>query len=356
MMKIAITVAALAAVVGAPTLLQSAEAQSMMDAGGHIPDWVKPIASSWIDGDTNDSAFVDALQQLIATDILRLGAGVDELTFAFIPVKPGDVGDFRPNAERFAEFLENQLDIDVEMSIPASYEPIIEGIRFGHIDAAIMDTGPGWFAHSLADAEVIMAEVDGGRIYYQATAWVSVDNSDIDSIDDVLGKEVSFTSQTGSSGFIRPFGTLVSEGHVTVDGDDAIALQNAIDGAFASHAFPGSYGGAADLLARGQVDVAFGNDRLHTYLDDEDRGLIKPAFTIGPVPSHVLVVSSDMSEFTKKALIDAMLKLNGDQYNDILVDLYGADAMLPTTTDLHLGSFGKNLDVLPGFDDRLLGR
>ncbi|MCE2509190.1 MAG: PhnD/SsuA/transferrin family substrate-binding protein [Nitrosopumilaceae archaeon] len=233
---------------------------------------------------------------------------------------------------------------------------IPQGIRFGHIDAAIMDTGPGWFAHTLADADVVMAEVDGGRIYYQATAWVSVDNNEIDSIDDVLGKKVSFTSQTGSSGFIRPFGTLVSEGHVAVNGDDAVALQDAIDSAFASHAFPGSYGGAADLLVRGQVDVAFGNDRLHTYLEDEDRGLIKPAFTIGPVPSHVLVVSSDMSENTRKALIDAMLELNTDEYNDILLALYGADAMLPTTTVLHLASFGENLSALPGFDDRLLGR
>ena len=350
MMKTTLTIAALIAVASVPVGMQSAHAV--------IPDVVKATVQGWASGSVTDDEFIGALESLLATDILRLTneVGVDELTFAFIPVKPGDVNDFKPNADRFAEFLERQLDIDVEVTIPTSYEPIIEGIRFGHIDAAIMDTGPGWFAHTLADADVVMAEVDGGRIYYQATAWVSVDNNEIDSIDDVLGKKVSFTSQTGSSGFIRPFGTLVSEGHVAVNGDDAVALQDAIDSAFASHAFPGSYGGAADLLARGQVDVAFGNDRLHTYLEDEDRGLIKPAFTIGPVPSHVLVVSSDMSENTRKALIDAMLELNTDEYNDILLALYGAGAMLPTTTDLHLASFGENLSALPGFDDRLLGR
>ena len=30
-----------------------------------------------------------------------------------------------------------------------NYEIIIEGMRFGHIDAAFMDTGPGWIAHRL---------------------------------------------------------------------------------------------------------------------------------------------------------------------------------------------------------------
>ena len=320
MMKTAITIAALLAVASVPIGIHSAHAV--------IPDAVRATILGWANDDTvTDDELISALESLIATDILRLTneVGVDSLTFAFTPIKPVDLDDFTPNAERFEVFLENELGIDVEITIPTSYEPIIEGIRFGHIDAAIMDTGPGWLAHSQAGADVVMAEVVDGKIYYQATAWVSVDNEDIDSIDDVLGKKVSFTSQTGSSGFIRPFGTLVSEGHVDINGDDVVALREAIDDAFESHAFPGSYGGAADLLARGQVDVAFGNDRLHTYLlNDEDRGLIKPAFTIGPVPSHVLVVSSDMSENTRKALIDAMLILNGDERNDILYSLYEA--------------------------------
>ena len=350
MMKTAITIVALLAVASVPLGMQSAHAL--------IPDVVKATVGGWATGSVTDDEFISALETLIATDVLRLTnvVGTDELTIAFTPVKPVDVDDFQPNADRFTEFLSSELGIPVNTEIPTSYEPIIEGIRFGHIDAAIMDTGPGWLAHSKSGAEVIMAEVTGGKIYYQATAWVSVDNDDIDSIDDVLGKEVSFTSQTGSSGFVRPFGSLVTEGLVTIDGDDVIALEEAINDAFESHAFPGSYGGAADLLARGQVDVAFGNDRLHTYLDEDKRGLIKPAFTIGPVPSHVLVVSSGMSENTKKALIDAMLVLNGDEHNEILYDLYEAEAMLPTTTANHLGSFGANIDALVGFEGLLLDK
>ncbi len=350
MIKTAITIAALIAVASIPVGMQSAHAA--------IPDVVKLTIQGWANGDATDDEFISALESLVATDVLRLKhvAGVDSLTFAFTPVKPVDLDDFTPNAETLADFLESQLGADVEISTPTSYEPIIEGLRFGTIDAAIMDTGPGWLAHSKSGAEVVMAEVVGGKIYYQATAWVSADTEGIDSIDDALGKKVSFTSQTGSSGFVRPFGSLVSEGYVTIDGDDAIALQAAIDDAFESHAFPGSYGGAADLLARGQVDIAFGNDRLHTYLDVEDRGLIKPAFTIGPVPSHVLVVSSTMSENTKKALVDAMLLLNGDQYGDILYDLYEAEAMLPTTTKNHLASFGANIDAIVGFDQVLLDK
>lgn len=350
MIKTAMIITVLVAVISIPMGAQSANAI--------IPDSVATIIKSWSDGSSTDDQLISALEELLAGDVLRLKnlAGTDSLTIAFTPVKPTDLDSINPTADRFAEFLESQLGIDVETEIPSSYEPIIEGIRFGHIDAAIMDTGPGWLAHSKSGAEVIMAEVVDGKISYQATAWVSIDNDDIDSIDDTLGKKVSFTSQTGSSGFVKPFGSLVSGGYVTVEGDDVVALNMAISDAFEQHSFPGSYGGAAELLARGEVDVAFGNDRLHTYLDEDQRGLIKPAFKIGPVPSHVLVVSPDMSENTKKALLDAMLMLNTEQYNDILYDLYEAEAMLPTTTVQHLGTFGENIDAMPGFEGLLLDK
>ena len=359
-MMIALAVMASLAIVPAT---QAAEAQSMSDdammSGSKIPQYVKFLAEGWAGGSISDGEFIVALQDLIAADIIPLESritGTDSLTIGFIPVKPVDFGGFEPAADAFAEFLESQLGVDVETNIPSSYEPIIESLRFGHIDAAIMDTGPACLAISQSGAEVLMAEVDSGRIYYQATVWVSADNDEVDSIDDVLGKKVSFTSQTGSSGFVRPFGSLVTGGHVTINGDDVVALEQAIDNAFESHAFPGSYGGAAKLLAEGAVDVAFGNDRLPSYLPEEERGLIKPALTLGPVPSHVLVVSADMSENNRKALTDAVLKLNGGPNANIINDLYGVDAMLPTTTDHHMAGFCDNIADLVGFEDRLLDK
>lgn len=359
MIKITIIAAVLLTVAAIPAM-QSAYAQSMSDSmmsAPSIPTWVKLVAGNWASGVATDEEFVSAVADLISAGVIKTPiTGTDTLTIGFIPVKPVDIGGFEPAADEFAAFLSDKLDVEVETSIPSSYEPIIESLRFGHLDAAIMDTGPACLAISQSGAEVLMAEVDNGRIYYQATVWVSADDNEIDSIDDVLGKEVSFTSQTGSSGFVRPFGSLVTGGHVTINGDDVIALEQAIDSAFKSHAFPGSYGGAAKLLAEGVVDVAFGNDRLPTYLPEEQRGLIKPALTLGPVPSHVLVVSEDMSESNKKALTDAVLKLNGGPNAGILEALYGVDAMLPTTTDHHMAGFCDNINDLVGFEDRLLDK
>ena len=53
------------------------------------------------------------------------------------------------------------------------------------------------------------------------------------------------------------------------------------------------------------------------------------------------MVSSDMSDSTKKALTDALIQLNYDENNHILTDLYGAEALVPTTTTMHIGEFGR---------------
>ena len=66
------------------------------------------------------------------------------------------------------------------------------------------------------------------------------------------------------------------------------------------------------------------------------------------VPSHVFVVSDDLSSETKQHLVDSMVKLNHQDNNKILKDVYGADALLPTTAEMHIGDlvtcdFKKNV-------------
>ena len=73
-------------------------------------------------------------------------------------------------------------------------------------------------------------------------------------------KRVAFTSITGSSGFVRPMGTLVTDGHIDIEGNDIVALEQALANNFESYTFAGGYKAALNLLINGDVDVAFGSD------------------------------------------------------------------------------------------------
>ena len=55
-------------------------------------------------------------------------------------------------------------------------------------------------------------------------------------------------------------GTLVTQGHINVEGDDIIALQAALANSFENYTFAGGYKAALQLLLNDHVDVAFGSD------------------------------------------------------------------------------------------------
>ena len=350
--KTAILFALVAGVVAFPL---AASAQS--DA---VPSWVKNTAGWWADDQISETEFVNSIEYLIDSGIIQVssqqGVDVSELTIGFIPIEKAD--ELTPKAESLEKFLEEKMPgVDFKIVVPNNYETIIEGMKFGHIDAAFMDTGPAWIAHNRAGAEAVLAEVVKGKVNYQATVWTKSDNDSINSLEDTLGKKVAFTSITGSSGFVRPMGTLVTQGHINIEGDDIIALQAALADSFENYTFAGGYKAALQLLLNDHVDVAFGSDIApKKYLDPVDQGKLKAVDTIGPVPSHVFMVSSEISDGTKAALVSALVELNYAENNQILRNLYGAEALLPTSTEMHIGDFGKFIDALVGLDQKILDK
>ena len=325
-----------------------------------VPSWVKNTAGWWAEDQISETEFVNSIEYLIDSGIIQVssqqGVDVSELTIGFIPIEKAD--ELTPKAESLEKFLEEKMPgVDFKIVVPNNYEIIIEGMKFGHIDAAFMDTGPAWIAHNRAGAEAVLAEVVKGKVNYQATVWTKSDNDSINSLEDTLGKKVAFTSITGSSGFVRPMGTLVTQGHINVEGDDIIALEAALADSFENYTFAGGYKAALQLLLNDHVDVAFGSDIApKKYLDPVDQGKLKAVDTIGPVPSHVFMVSSEISDGTKAALVSALVELNYAENNQILRNLYGAEALLPTSTEMHIGDFGKFIDALVGLDQKILDK
>ena len=354
--KTTLTLIAMIVAVGVMTmpLSQTAEAESI------IPDWIKKNAGWWAEGNLDDNTFLSGIEYLVKNDIINVSSEsesveVDRITIGFIPVEKAD--ELTSKAQALETYLEAKLGVDVEIVVPTDYETIIEGMRFGHIDGAFMDTGPAWITHQRTGAEAVLAELVAGKVNYQATVWTLAENDSINSLEDTVGKKVAFTSITGSSGFVRPMGTLVTEGHVAIEGDDIVALKSALDKNFEQHTFAGGYKAALQLLLTEKVDVAFGSDIApQKYLELEDQVKLRPVTTIGPVPSHVFMVSPDMSESTKDALVDALVELNYDENNSILMDLYGAEALVPTTTTMHIGEFGLFIDALTGLDQEILDK
>ncbi|MFQ5970443.1 MAG: phosphate/phosphite/phosphonate ABC transporter substrate-binding protein, partial [Nitrososphaerales archaeon] len=275
-----------------------------------------------------------------------------KLVVGFIPTEKAE--QLTPKAQQLEKYLESKLrNVDVEVVVPTSYEPLIEGMRFGHVQAAFMDTGAAWIAHEKAGAEIVLAEVVRGRVYYQATAFVRAD-SDIQTMDDIKGKKVAFTSWTGSSGFIRPAAMMQERGIMTVNGNDLVAVEQALRNTFNQYTFAGGYKAALKLLVQGKVDVAFGaDDAPDRFLTPEEQSQIKVLEKYGEVPSHVFVVSKDLHTVYKIKLIKYMYRLNYAENNHILKELYGAEALVPTDSQMHIGDFGRAVNSIAGIESKI---
>jgi len=278
----------------------------------------------------------------------------DTFKIGFIPSERAS--ELTPKAEKLGEFLEQQMGMEVEVIVPSSYEPLIEGLRFGHLDAAYMDSGPAWLAYQKADAEVVLAELKNGNPFYYGEVFVRK-TSDIKDLEDVKGKRIAFTSWTGSSGFILPIGTMVNRGIVELEGDDFVSLEKSLQNTFESYTVAGGYKQALDLLVQGKVDVAGGAyDAPERFLDPEDAAKIKTLERLGKVPSHPIVVGSHLSSVVKQKFVNAMLQLNLPENIQILKDLYGVDGLVATNTQEHLGDFGPAFEALTGIHDKVFNK
>jgi phosphonate transport system substrate-binding protein len=276
----------------------------------------------------------------------------DPLVLGFLP--SSRASEIVPDAERMGAFLAARLGRRVEVVVPSAYEPLLEGLRFGHVHAAFLDGGPGYIAHQRSGAEVILAEVKDGETFYWAEAFVLVD-SPLNDLADLLGQRVAFTSRTGSSGFIMPIGSMIDQGLIRPAGDELTDLERALEEAFASTFEAGGYQQALASVLDGRADVAFGaHDAPARFLDPAQQARMRTLHRFGRIPSHAVLVGGNLSPALVQQLRDALLALNEAENLPLLQAIYGVDGLTPADTESHLGDFGRAIRSLPGMQRTLV--
>ncbi len=278
--------------------------------------------------------------------------GATAFKLGFLPAERAE--DFSAKADTLAAYLSSEMGVAVEIYMPTAYEPLIEALRFANVDAAFMDATPAWLANRRAGAEVVLAEVRAdGRTYYWGTGFVRAD-SDIDELSDLVGRRTAHTSWTGSSGFVLPIGRMVEQGLIQPEGNEFPQLQRAMERTFASYAMAGGYKAAMEMLVRGQVDAAFGaDDAVERFLEPADRPRVREFIRLGRVPSHPVVIRAGLDAGVRNAFVAAMLKLT-EERPDLYRELYGVEGVVATTTEEHLGDFGRAVNALPGLHAQFL--
>lgn len=287
-----------------------------------------------------------------------------------LAVQPTDnAAAIQDQATALEAFLEERVAADVEIVVPLTYMGVVEALRFGHVDAAMMSAWPSAIAAQKASADIVLAEKrevlirdvslsqtrnvsvarsaerapgDDARVepfYY--SYYVVLKDSPAQSLADLRGKRIAFPSTTSTSGYVFPVARL-AELDLVPKADAGKALDP--KSFFGEVVLAGGYAQAWEALKSGRVDAAVIAGDVKASLYEEVLAATRIVETQGPVPSHAVVFSDDLQEPLRSDLRDAMLELKGEN-RDLMRKLVSAIFVefAPTTTEQHTAGLATAL-------------
>ena len=285
------------------------------------------------------------------------------------------------NPQRLADYMSEELNMDVSLYPIDSEGAALQALRFGNADIAFMDGGAAWVGWQQYGLEAIAADQKSdGRTYYSAHAVVLKDSEiaaahlDDDPSTDpfslMAGKTSCHTGWLKSAGMLLPMGFLIGNGYANVIGDanDVESLRSTITNFFNEDAsIPDSgtpyysYSGAVKCLSEGVGDVAFAKDStIASYCGNDDATaneawclpesdyILLPSY--GNAPSHPVMYNPTTTDADTMALVQDVLVALKDstEGQSILSDVLNTPAISATTATEHLASYGNLIEDVPG--------
>jgi phosphonate transport system substrate-binding protein len=242
-------------------------------------------------------------------------ADLTEIVFALEPDR--DPEAIMEDGDRLRAFLEAETGLPVRITVPLSSAVLREGFRNGTVDIGYINSTA---AVRLGDAvDVLVATEIAGRPYYESY-WLALQDAPYQSIEDLKGRPIAFSSRTSTSGFIVPVATLLKRGLLQAGGnpEDFFGAGNVFYGV--------GYVSAVERVLDGSVEAAavsyyvYEEDR---HLSDEQRARLKVVDKQGPVPTHVLAIRSSLAPEAIDSLRKALLAFDARE-PELSQRLFGA--------------------------------
>ncbi|MTJ13965.1 phosphate/phosphite/phosphonate ABC transporter substrate-binding protein [Anabaena sp. UHCC 0187] len=249
-----------------------------------------------------------------------------------------DSTDLQNKANNVAAFLSKELGMPVKAQL-GDETAAVESLRANRADVAFLSSRPALKAEQLANARLYLAEVRknySGRYTYNSIFVVPSNsalkskNSPKATLEQLRGKTIAFTSPTSGSGFMFPVSELVKLGFVP--------NSDRLDNFFGKVNYGGNYSKALDAVVRGQADVAVVSEYalFPPYLAAENRDKVRILHKISGVPAHGIAIDDDVPVVIREKLINALLKLNKSQNNQLLTSLYNSTELVRIDHNRHL--------------------
>ena len=224
------------------------------------------------------------------------------------------------------QYLQTQLGMKVEFTPVTDYAAAVEALVNRKVDLA-------WFggftfvqAHARSGGKMIpLVQREEDEKF--RSVFITSDPA-IKSLADLKGKDVSFGSQSSTSGHLMPRSYLLQAG---VDPDKD----------FKRVAYSGAHDATVAAVAAGKVQAGALNISVWERLVSEkkvDTAKVKVFFTTPPYYDYNWTVHADMPAAVREKLLSALLSLNrNDTQGSQILELQRATRFVPTKADNYKG-------------------
>ena len=242
-------------------------------------------------------------------------------------------------AERaqLSQYLSKQLGKPVEVIVPLSSAVILEGLGNGTIDLAYLAATDMLTATKEQTATLLLAGEIDGKTSYQSY-WVTLKEKPYQSVEDLKGKSVAFSSKTSTSGYVIPLWDLRQKNLISDSGkaEEFFGAGNVW--------FGSGYVSAVERVLNGDAEAA----AVSYYVLDKDKHLtaeqrqrLRRLAEQGPVPTHVVAIRSQISDTDRVALRHALLGM--DKEDSELRDRVFTSRLVEVDPAAHLGSLKESI-------------
>ncbi|MBW4478189.1 MAG: phosphate/phosphite/phosphonate ABC transporter substrate-binding protein [Tolypothrix brevis GSE-NOS-MK-07-07A] len=263
-----------------------------------------------------------------------------------------DSTDLQSKANAIAAFLSKELQIPVQAQV-GDDTAAVEALRANRADVAFLSSRPALKAQELANARLYLAEVRStysGRYTYNSVFVVPKNsplqtrNSAKATLEQLRGKKIAFTSPTSGSGFIFPVSQLVTL--------NLVPNRDRLDEFFGQVSYGGNYSKALQAVLRGQVDAAAVSEYALNapYITEAEKSQLRILHKIPGVPAHGIAIDDDVPAPMREKIINALLKLNQSENNQLLRNLYNSTELVRVDHNQHLAGISaalKNAGISP---------
>jgi phosphonate transport system substrate-binding protein len=230
------------------------------------------------------------------------------------PLRVGVVPNQNPesveaNYEPFGDYLSEQLGRQVELTVPTSYNAVVEAMVNDQLDLAYFGGLSYVQARNRADVVPLVTEINPrtGDTTYHSVIIVPAD-SEIEDVSELRGRDFAFGSVSSTSGSLYPAIMLRDAG---IDYRTDLGNFNYTNG----------HDATAQAVANGQVDGGGLEDRILYDLEDKgtvDENSVRVIEESDPIEGYPWVVRATLPDDLKMDITQAFLDLDDPTLLDLL--------------------------------------